>query len=32
MGKQLELFSKADVPFVNEVETFNSTFRKTKQL
>ena len=28
MGKQLELFSKADVPFVNEVETFNSTFGK----
>ena len=28
MGKQLELFSKADVPFVNEVETFNRTFNK----
>ena len=28
MGKQLELFSKADVPFVNEVETFNRTFGK----
>lgn len=28
MGKQLELFSKADVPFVNEVEIFNSTFNK----
>jgi len=28
MGKQLELFNKADVPFVNEVETFNSTFGK----
>ena len=28
MGKQLELFSKVDVPFVNEVEIFNSTFGK----
>jgi hypothetical protein len=28
MGKQLELFSKADVPFVNEVEIFNRTFGK----
>ena len=28
MGKQLELFSKADVHFVNEVEIFNSTFNK----
>ena len=28
MGKQLELFSKSDVPFVNEVEIFNSTFNK----
>ena len=28
MGKQLELFSKADVPFVDEVETFNRTFGK----
>jgi len=28
MGKQLELFSKADVPFVNEVEIFNRTFNK----
>ena len=28
MGKQLELFSKADVPFVNEVEIFNLTFNK----
>jgi len=28
MGKQLELFSKDDVPFVNEVETFNATFGK----
>ena len=28
MGKQLELFSKADVPFVNEVEIFNNTFNK----
>ena len=29
MGKQLELFSKADVPFVNEVEIFNRTFGKS---
>jgi hypothetical protein len=28
MGKQLELFNKADVPFVNEVEIFNRTFNK----
>jgi len=28
MGKQLELFSEADVPFVNEVEQFNATFNK----
>jgi len=28
MGKQLELFSEADVPFVNEVEIFNRTFGK----
>ena len=28
MGKQLELFSKTDVPFVNEVEIFNHTFNK----
>jgi predicted HAD superfamily Cof-like phosphohydrolase len=29
MGKQLELFSEADVPFVNEVEIFNRTFGKS---
>jgi len=28
MGKQLNLFSEADVPFVNEVEIFNRTFNK----
>jgi predicted HAD superfamily Cof-like phosphohydrolase len=28
MSNQLSLFSKADVPFVNEVEIFNSTFGK----
>ena len=28
MSNQLSLFSEADVPFVNEVETFNSTFGK----
>ena len=28
MGKQLDLFSEADVPFVNEVEIFNRTFNK----
>ena len=28
MGKQLKLFSDADVPFVNEVEIFNATFNK----
>ena len=28
MGKQLNLFSDADVPFVNEVEIFNATFNK----
>ena len=28
MSKQLKLFSEADVPFVNEVETFNATFGK----
>ena len=28
MGKQLELFNKDNVPFVNEVETFNRTFNK----
>ena len=28
MGKQLNLFSDVDVPFVNEVEIFNATFNK----
>jgi predicted HAD superfamily Cof-like phosphohydrolase len=28
MSKQLKLFSEVDVPFVNEVETFNATFGK----
>ena len=28
MSNQLSLFSEADVPFVNEVEIFNSTFGK----
>ena len=28
MNNQLSLFSKADVPFVNEVEIFNRTFNK----
>ena len=28
MGRQLSLFNEVDVPFVNEVETFNSTFNK----
>ena len=28
MSKQLKLFNEVDVPFVNEVETFNTTFGK----
>jgi predicted HAD superfamily Cof-like phosphohydrolase len=28
MGRQLSLFENVDVPFVNEVETFNATFGK----
>ena len=31
MGKQLELFSEADVPFVKEVEIFNRTFGKPNE-